>query len=246
MRIIIRKILMPKKNRKIFAATLAFVCALFLLICPAALAQTPTATVVITRTPYLTLVDIPASFSFGSLSVSKDAHDLFSNANGQLPAETNTISVQDTRNEGGFTLQAQAGVFVSAQNPTDTISSSNLRIVSSSELDAAPGGDLLGNVYYLTGYAGSPTTGETENIATSVSATGTAFGDVATFDAVSGNSLDGPVEIFSGCLSGSQGRVGTMATGFAFTLHIPAYTPAGEYSTTVTYTIIDNTSSSCP
>jgi hypothetical protein len=224
-----------------------------------AFGQTSGSTIVITRTPFLTMADIPTSFAFNGgpetqesqevIRSSSETQEAFSNANGALPAGTSTIAVRDTRNSGGFNLQVQATNFVSAQNPTDIIEASNLRAVITPVITPVPDATLIENVYYLTGYAGNPTDGVTQTVRAGIVAVGTNFSSLDTFDEVESrlyNRFNTPIEIFSACLSASQGRVGTMATGIAYALHIPPYTAPGNYYATITYTIMDDTQDSCP
>ncbi len=207
--------------------------------------------IVVTRTPYLSLTSVPISINFGQYEPSGAGTNLFSNTNGDLPGDTNLIAVRDTRNSGGFVIQAQASDFTTTG--TETFDAENLRVATSGLVAAGtvPAYELLqDNIFYLDGYLGTPSDGATQNITTSVAALNSNFGLVATFDEIEArpmdNSLDTPVSIMSACLPATSGRVGTVATGMAFNLTIPQYTASGDYFATITYTLMDYTEDPCP
>jgi|WetSurMetagenome_2_1015567.scaffolds.fasta_scaffold294253_1 hypothetical protein len=214
------------------------------------LAQNVQSGIVITRTPYLSISTLPASFTFGSATTAGSAQNVFSNGDDNLPGTTNLISVRDTRDSGGFILQAQASDFTSG---TNAFSASNLRIATSGTLASGtePENELLkNNIFYLYGYAGKPDDADTENATTPIFAASSKFGQISTFNAIESrpaqNRLNAPVDVISACLPATSGRVGTMATGVAFNLNVPAYTQAGDYHSTITYTVMDFTQDQCP
>ena len=198
------------------------------------------------RFPYLSFVEIPTSFTFASTSTGGSSHHLFNAPDGPL-AEGKFLAVSDTRNSGGFVIQAQATDFISGEN---TISAANLRIVSTSSLSYDPDSTIINNVHYYSGYTGTPDLQTTQLVATPVNAASTNFSQAATFDEVQTraglNLLNAPVDILSGCLPPTQGRIGSMGLGLAFDLLVPAYAIPGIYNSTITYTIIDYTEDTCP
>jgi len=202
--------------------------------------------VTVGRTPYLSFVEIPDSFAFSTTATAGAPHHVFNTPDGPM-GEGKFLAVQDTRNSGGFIVQAQTTNFTSGGN---TINASALRTVSTSSLSYSPGSTIVGNVHYYTGYAGTPDVPTTQTVTAPVNAIGTDFSQAATFDEVQSrpenNALDTPVDILSGCLTAAQGRIGTMGVGLAFDLSVPAYAVPGSYDSTITYTIIDYTEDPCP
>jgi hypothetical protein len=49
-----------------------------------------------------------------------------------------------------------------------------------------------------------------------------------------------------GCLPSTGGRTGKMQFGVAYNLAVPAYTPPGTYSNTITFTLSDSTDNCQP
>jgi hypothetical protein len=196
-------------------------------------------TVTITRVPYLSFEYIPSSFSFGAVTATGADQNVFNNADGLLPIAGNLLQVRDTRNSGGFLVQAQATDFTSG---TDTINASNLRIISTTQFSTTFDGTEVNDVYYVTGYDGTPNAAATQTVTAPINAATTNFGQAVTFS----NALDSAVDILSGCLTGAEGRIGAMAVGLTDNLTVPAYTPPGNYNSTITYTVTDYTEVSCP
>jgi len=199
--------------------------------------------IVITRTPYLSISSVPASFSFPPVATRATSRDIFSNADGVLP-EDKTISVTDSRKAGGFILQAQASDFTSNGN---IIPASALRVVSTSSFNRQTekfrNGSENNGVFYAEPFTGPKT------LTAPVNASNTNFGQISVFNdarAINDNSLAHPVDLLKGCLPANEGRVGTVSLGLAFALNIPAYTIPGEYHATITYTVVDSTSDNCP
>ncbi len=199
--------------------------------------------IVVSRTPFLSFTSLPTSFAFNNVTTALQDQQVFSNTDGDLDRANRLLEVRDTRNSGGFIVQAQS---TNLQSSPDVIESSNLRIVSSTATTPAidDTGTTLNGVVYLTGYTGTPDAGTTQTVDASVNTENTNFGQVGTFDDVPDNSLDAPVDILSGCLQLTEGRDGSIATALAYTLTVPAYTPSGEYSAIITYTISDCTTES--
>jgi len=199
--------------------------------------------IVVTRTPYLSIDAVPASFGFPAVTARGTGRDIFSNADGALPADK-TISITDARKSGGFILQAQSSDFTSNGN---VIPASALRVVTTSSFDRTSDGSSSGSenngVFYADPFTGPKT------LTAPVNAASTNFGQIATFNdaqTIHDNSLNNPVDILKGCLPATDGRIGTMSLGLAFSLNIPSYIVPGEYDATITYTIIDTTSDACP
>lgn len=203
----------------------------------------------VTRTPFLSFLTIPESFSFGSVPASITDTHVFSDDNGPIAA-THVIVVHDTRASGGFTLQAAtSGPFVATGAPTNTIPAANLRMVTSGSLSVLYDAIQNNGIYYLSGFVGTPDNASVQNILAPLGATSTDFGTVTPFDEVEAspinNHLDTTVTLMDGCLTEDEGRVGYMATGVSDTLLIPKYQQPGVYTTVVTYTLTDNTPTSC-
>jgi hypothetical protein len=202
--------------------------------------------ITVERTPYLSFIEIPDSFSFSTTATGGNAHHVFNTPDGAI-STGKFLAVSDTRNSGGFVVQTQSTDFTSGAN---SISAANLRVVSTSSLAYSPGSIVVGDIHYYTGFSGTPNLAETQTVKAPVNASGTNFSQAATFDEVQNrpenNTLNTPVDIMSGCLTAGQGRIGTMGVGMAFDLLIPPYAFPGTYNSTITYTIIDYTEDPCP
>jgi hypothetical protein len=196
--------------------------------------------IAITRTPYLSIDATPDSFAFPSAPARATVRDIFSSTDGALSADK-VIRVTDARASGGFILQAQASDFT---NGINVIPASALRIVSTADIGVPPEGVVVNNVHYLNPFTG------VQKVTAPVNAATSEFSQAGTYDEVQNrpqnNVLNVPVDILSGCLPATEGRVGSMAIGLAFTLKIPPYTVPDTYNSTITYTITDFTSDSCP
>ena len=196
----------------------------------------------VTRTPYLSFNQTPVSFSFPPTATSGVARHVFNSTDGNLDCAESCLIVEDTRNSGGFVIQAQATDFISDKS---TINASNLRLVSTAAVNTTIGGFTHDNVFYATENSAPNLT-----ISAPVNATGTGFGHPEIFDQVQNrpqnNTLNAPVDILSGCLPATTGRDYSVAIGLAFDLLVPAYALPGIYNSTITYTIIDYTQDSCP
>lgn len=189
--------------------------------------------IIITRTPYLSIDAVPTSFSFPETPARASAREIFSNADGALPADK-LISVTDARRSGGFTLQAQASDFRSGEN---IIPASSLKVITTSSVNDAPG-NTSGNVFYADPFTGPKT------VKAPLNAPSTDFAQTATF--TDAGILDGPVDLLNGCLPTTEGRIGTISVGLAFALNVPPYTVPGTYNAVITYTITDSTREDCP
>lgn len=238
-----------KKSRAAYfsaLSTLAFFANLFL---PSLTFGQTDISIDVTRTPFLSFLALPESFSFGSVTSSITDTHLFSDSDGGLPM-AQVLMVRDTRGSGGFSLQAVAsGPFVASGAPSNTIPATNLRMVTSTSLGVALDASAFNGVGYLSGFIGTPDNTTVQNIVAPLNATSNAFGTVTPFDEVENlpadNNLDTPVVLMDGCLTAAEGRVGTMFFGTSETLLVPKYQQPGSYTTTITYTLTDNTPASC-
>lgn len=203
-------------------------------------------TVTITSTPFLGFSDIPDSLNMGysPFTVPVTDETRFSDVNGPLPA-TRSLTVQDTRNSGGFILQLDASAFSPAP-PSDL--RNNLRVLTTGVSELYSGETPVGGIVYL------PADGETsfignQTVSAPVNSATTNFGEATTFTAVSGNVLNTTVDLMDGCLA-SGGRKGKMNVHTAFDIVIPKYTvppsSGDRYYSTLTYTLSDYTPVSCP
>lgn len=239
----------PKNNKAISFATLSVLALFANLFLPAiSLGQTDIS-IDVTRTPYLSFNSIPESYSFGAVPTSIADTNIFSDSNGPLPANQ-VLIVRDTRGSGGFTLQATtSGPFTAEGAPTNTIPATNLRMVTSTSLVLIFDAFQNNGVIYLSGYAGTPDNTSTQTVIAPLNATSNQFGTVAPFDEVEtspmNNHMDTALTLMDGCLTASEGRVGYMAFGTSEVLLVPKYQQPGSYSTTITYTLSDNTPGSC-
>lgn len=203
-------------------------------------------TITITSNPYLSFLNIPDSLTLGAApyTVPVTNLSLVSDENGLLPS-SRSLTLQDTREDGGFLLQLDASEFL----PTPATDLRNgLRIVTS------PASTLYSDIVPVNGVKYLPADGETafignQTVNAPLTATGTAFSDTTTFTAVSGNVLNTTVDILDGCLT-SGGRKGKMNVHVSYNMDVPKYTvpPAtgDQYYSTLTYTLSDYTPESCP
>lgn len=203
-------------------------------------------TITISSNPYLSFLDIPESITMGAppFTVPVTNQSLVSDANGPLPL-SRSLTVQDTREAGGFILQLDTAEFLPAP-ATDL--RNNLKMVTSGVSDLYSGETPVNGIVYLpsdgeTAFIGSQTVSAPLNSAT------TNFSDPATFTAVSGNTLNTTVDIMDGCLT-TGGRKGKMNVHVSYNMTLPKYTvpPASgdQYYSTLTYTLSDHTPASCP
>jgi hypothetical protein len=248
---------MKSRQKLLLAATT--VLALNLLCAGTVMGQELQSTEDVNNNGSLSFYAIPTSFDFGTTGIPATRQTVFSNPSvttGALPT-SKRLTVEDTRNSGGFTVSLGANANFSDGHgdsiPVGNISpNDNLRIVTSTLIDPT---DITGTtgdcpsttipcVIYESGYDGTPDAATTENINAPVNTTGTNFDAAGTFTALSGNILDTsqPVEVLNGSLSADQGRVGHITVGISSMLYIPAFQASGQYTTTLTWTLTDSES----
>lgn len=217
----------------------------FLLLIPAFVLAAES-TITVTSTPFLAFTDIPDSFALGTFPYTVPVTDThyFSDSSGVLPP-SRSLTVQDTRENGGFILQMDAEAF----QPSPPIDfRDNLKIVSSGF------SDLYGDLTPVNGIIYLPADGETgfigdQTVSAPVNSVTIDFDDPTAYTAVSGNTLNTTVDLMDGCLT-SGGRKGKMNVHLAFDALIPKYTvppsSGDQYYTTLVYTLSDYTPVSCP
>ncbi len=203
-------------------------------------------TITVTSTPFLAFTDIPDSFALGTFPYTIPVTDThyFSDPSGTLPS-SRSLTVQDTRENGGFILQLSAEEF----QPTPPVDfRNNLKIVSSGA------SDLYGDLTPVNGIIYLPADDETsfigdQTVSAPLDSGSIDFDDSATFNSVSDNTLNTTVDLMDGCLT-SGGRKGQMNVHLAFDALIPKYTlppsSGDQYYTTLVYTLSDYTPASCP
>ena len=203
-------------------------------------------TITISSNPFLSFLDIPDSITMGAppYTVPVTNLNLVSDENGLLTFGR-SLTIQDTREDGGFLLQLDASEFL----PTPaTDLRNNLRIVTS------PASSLYLDIVPVNGIKYLPADGESafigsQTVTAPLTATGTNFSDPATFTAVSGNTLNNTVDIMNGCLT-TGGRKGKMNVHTSYNLAVPKYTvppsTGDQYYSKLTYTLSDHTPASCP
>ncbi len=214
-------------------------------------------TIEVTRTPFLSYNRIPSSLYFADKATSTQESHVYSNTQSSL-AENNAIIVSDTRNAGGFRLQASVSgdLILQTQQLTPNIPAAGLRVVTSTEITPIPSNPAPvateAGVIYLNGFTGERGIVTPVGISLDVPETCPDFGHHGTFTDTdcrttpgSGNSLNSTVDLMLGCLPSDEGRAGKVQTGIAYELTVPRYTPAGTYGTTLTFTISDYTDN-CP
>jgi len=195
------------------------------------------------RLSSLSFFAIPANLDFGSVRTPSQKTAAFSDQGvdgtqeTQLP-EARRLTVQDTRDNGGFDVTLSANSDFTDQN-SDTIPINNMRIVTTPLLQNVNGTTYEGVIYetdFTPDYHDNPVNAEVKTSAVD-------FGSESTFTAVNNNTLDTqtPVDVFHAPLSSSQGRSGRMSVGVAAMLYIPPFTAPGVYTTTMTWTLTDET-----
>ena len=193
-----------------------------------------TSTIIVTSSPYLAFVSIPDSMSIGSFSVPTSDMELTSDSNGTLPP-SRWLTIQDNRGCGGLNLQLQANNFT----PVSTdVTTDNLRVVTSAS--TFYDGPVVNNIKYNSAFVGDQTATAPLNAGT------INFSDPVTFTSLGNNSLDVARDLIDGPLTSPTGREGQMHIGVSFYLFVPKYTSAGDYYSTLTYTLSDDTSGVCP
>jgi hypothetical protein len=213
-------------------------------------------TIQITRSPFLSFVQIPSSFSIApAMSVPVSDTAVLSDSGASLPS-SRYLTIQDTRNSGGLSLQVEASSFLPAPVSPNPLLNNNFRMITSTA-DAITGTNVQtinGIKYYgenRDAFAG-PT-----NIVTPLNSSASDFSNPAIFTDSTfftnpayftgyGNILEPgiPLDLMQGCLN-SGGRNGFMHLSTSFHLIIPKFIAPNDYYTTLTYTLMDNTGT-CP
>lgn len=130
----------------------------------------------------------------------------------------NAIVAHDGRFSGGFQVTIQADNFVKTGSPGTTIPANNLSIVTSN------------NTFTDTIKTGTP--------AVTAPLDGNPASQSADYS-LPGHSFTGALVIIDGTTADCvQGRVGTYTTYPSYRLHIPNTTQSGQYTGTLTYTIV--------
>jgi len=207
------------------------------------LGESDQSTVSVNRSGNLSFSAIPNSFDFGTIAVPNVKTPSFSDPTvngGNLPI-SKRLTVEDTRGEGGFTVTLSANnnfsdggsntIVISNTAPND-----NLRVVTSPTLTGVSGTTTNG-IIYETNFTGPQTVNALINTNNNY------FGTSNTFTDVTNNALDTsvPVVVLDGTLASTNGRIGFMTTGVAAMLDIPAFQAAGQYTSTLTWTLSDST-----
>lgn len=213
-----------------------------------------TATVKITKTPHLAFYQIPESYRITSTQTppTTDTELTSDQSNQDLP-ESRYLTIQDTRNCGGFTLQVSASEFQPSPTSPNPSLNNGFRIITSTN-DAISGA----NVETDSSYPGVKYYGEngtnfigTKQITAPLNVTTTNFADPTLFTQAPFNNgsniltANTPIDIMQGGLTAPAGRKGLMHLSLSYYLKIPKFTAPNNYYTTLTYTLIDNTSGSC-
>ena len=190
----------------------------------------------VTRVAFLSFAAIPESVHLGSFTVSGNDRELTTQSGGLLNGAS-VLMVKDTRTCGGFEVQ------LSSSTPEFPVT----RVITSTAIDPEAGitGSINNNLVYITGFSGDTSASAPHNT------TCLDFSDGATYNSAgctsTNNNIVGSVRtLISGALTAPVGRNGQIAAGVAFHTLIPKYTPSGEYRATLTYTLLDSTSGSCP
>jgi hypothetical protein len=192
--------------------------------------------ITITTVPFLSFSDIPDSVHYGSYTTDTSGQAFYTQSGSTLD-DASVLMVKDTRACGGFEVQ------LSTSEPAFPAT----RVVTSTEIDPAVGitGSINNNLIYVTGFSGDTSATAPHNT------TCTDFSATATYDSGSctnttNNIVGSTRTLMSGALTAPTGRDGEIAVGAAFQTSLDPYTPSGNYSTTLTYTLLDSTTGSCP
>lgn len=185
----------------------------------------------------LSFINIPDTFTFTSISLSGSVQSLFNNTTpvgANDPALEDELTVEDTRNAGGFEVQVDINAAFS--DGTNTIAKTNLFTVTSLE-ETDPGN--VNNLTYESGFAGD----QNVSVPLYVDVDSTSIDVVATYTGLAPDSQfgSGAIVLLDGPLVAASGRDGQMSTFVNFYLSIPALQPAGEYDANLTYTLLDDT-----
>jgi len=162
----------------------------------------------------------PANFTFSAVNIDNPTQVYSSYyVNPQTRDDSTSLIAHDGRYNGGFKVTVQADDFVKTGNNAIVIPASQLSLVTAaSNID-----EVLKDG---TTPAAVPMEGDPSDGSTDYDQAGHQFTSPGGIDIISAPATCGP-----------EGRVGTYQTYPSFKLHIPNNTPAGNYTSTLTYTI---------
>lgn len=185
------------------------------------------------QTGALTITEVPDSFSFPPAAAGDDSF-----SNGLGPDDADRVTVSDTRNSGGFTLQVQATTaFADTTNPLLTIPLTSLYTATSTIADgtrdvngiACNGIQYLGPAYDLL----PDCTGLPNPVTAQFNILG-GFNTVGSFTGFTGNTLDGTVDL----MQTGTNHNGSFSQFVNYYLAIPAGQQPGSYEVTLTFTAL--------
>jgi len=186
----------------------------------------------------------PSSFLFPAASTAVTPQNQFSidDPNYVLNVD-DVVAVTDTRNDGGFILQIQATSFADYRyNPPRTVPATpqgQQPVLPSTfyaaTKAAATEGEQSNGIEYDIGYL----SGGGIPITASINTAGP-FNQVESFTQLTGNRLDGIVDLMDGTVPAQSGHQGTFKQNIQFYLQIPAHQPPGQFSSTITYDLISS------
>lgn len=189
--------------------------------------------VLIEESPGVLAITAPDDFAFPSLESAITAVNSFS-IDSLTPYTTNVndvVTVTDTENNGGFTLQLQSSVFADpplCDPPSPTCHQIPLTGLYTATKASSTGGDQDSGVEYDSGYAG------VKNI-TAAQNTAGAFTSESTFTA-DGDNLDAVIDLMTAPVTIAEGgRDGQFKQNVQYLLQIPAYQDLGSYQVTLTF-----------
>lgn len=241
---------MLKKLKNIFKTTLA----LSIIMLTLNQTQALTSTIQVTHSPHLSFADIPDSINLtNNITPPITDTELTTDESSQPLPETNYITVQDTRNCGGFNLQISADAFSPAPTAPNTSLNNDFRIITSTN-DDITGANVEtdasnpGIKYY--GENGATFQGS-KGIVAPLNVTTTNFADPTLFTSAPFNTGSNiltqgtQIDLMQGGLTAPAGRNGLMHQSISYYIKIPKFTVPTQHYTTITYTLTDNTSGSC-
>jgi hypothetical protein len=181
----------------------------------------------------LTITKVPDSFSFPPAAAGDDSF-----SNGLGPDDGDRVTVSDTRNSGGFTLQVQATTdFADTTNPLLTIPLTNLYTATSTFANGTrdANGIACNGIQYLgPAYDSLPDcTGLPNPITAQFSILG-GYNVPGTYTGFTGNTVDGTVDLMQTTTSHN----GSFSQFVNYYLAIPAGQHAGNYEVTLTFTAL--------
>ncbi len=189
---------------------------------------------IITITPNtgsLSITKIPDSFSFPD---SYPGGESFNNATG--PDDGDRVTVQDTRNSGGFTLELQASTnFADINNASNTIPLTDLYVATSTPTDDTTDANGLScnGIQYLE----TPAIPDCANVTSPINAQFNilgGFGTSTTYTNLTGNTVDAAVDL----MQTATNHNGSYSQFVNYYLSIPQATNIGNYQVTLTFTAL--------